>query len=316
MNSPDKAVLLIGFGGPKSLSETRPFLEHVLQGVNIPEERFKEVLHHYEVIGGVSPYIGYTEKQKSALEAQLQNENISMPVWAGYRHSKPFFRDIFLELKAKGIQKVIGFVLSPLRSYSSFGKYTEAVEVGRKEAGAEGMEIVYTEPFYLNPLFIEAQADRIKETIASIPKEEAEKTFFIFSAHSIPVEIDRRGDPGGHETRPYSEQFKMTAALICETLGIKDWAVAYQSRSGNPRDPWLEPSVEEAMERIDRKLFKNVLVTPSGFLCDNVEVLYDLDIEAKEKARQLGLGYFRAKTVMDHPKFIALMATLVKKTRG
>jgi ferrochelatase len=300
-----KAALLIGFGGPRSVEETRPFLEYVLQGVRIPKERFEEVLHHYEVIGGVSPYIEYTEKQQSALKKRLQSENISIPVFTGYRNSKPFFKDVFLELKQQGIEKVIGFVLSPLRSYASFGKYVDRVEEGKKEADALDIEIVYTEPFYLNLLFVEAQADRIKDAASQISKEELQKTFFIFSAHSIPVSA-------ASDSR-YAEEFFETASLICKKLEIKNWTIAYQSRSGRPSDPWLEPSVEEAMEQIDSSAFKNVLVVPSGFLCDNVEVLFDLDIQAKEKAVSLGLNYFRAKTVMDHPKFIEMLAHLVKE---
>jgi ferrochelatase len=298
------AVLLIGFGGPRSPQETKPFLDNVLQGVRIPQQRFQEVLHHYEVIGGVSPYIEYTEKQRQALEIELTKRGLALPVLAGYRHSKPFFEDIFLELKKQGIQTVFGFVLSPLRAYSSFGKYVDRVEEAKREIQAQDISVLYTPPFDTDLLFIEAQSDRIRQTMSQIPANEIEKTHFIFSAHSIPVE------------KPYADQFTGTTRRIVEKLNIKHWTIAYQSRSGNPKDPWLEPSVEAAMEKINPKRFKNVLITPSGFLCDNVEVLFDLDIQVKEKAESLGLAYYRAKTVMDHPKFIEMMANQIQQMKG
>jgi ferrochelatase len=289
------AILLIGFGGPEKSSEIRPFLDSVLEGVKIPPARYEAVVHHYEAVGGASPYNAITRRQKDALAAELKKRGADFPVYAGFRHSSPSFADVFRELKQKGFERVVGFVLSSLRSYPSFEKYCERVERGRKEADAEGIEIVYAGDFHQHPLFIEAQAAKIKKI---------DGAFYLFSAHSIPVEWSEKSG--------YARQFERASALIAEKLGIKDWSVCYQSRSGNPRDPWLVPDVCDAIAAVDRSRFRELVVTPSGFLSDNVEVLYDIDIEAKNKAVECGFHFTRPETVMDHPSFIRLMADQVQ----
>ncbi len=276
------------------MEEVRPFLENVLKGIRIPQERFDEVLHHYELIGGVSPYIEYTHKQAVALQNWLLVAGQKLPVAVGFRHSFPFYKDIFEEFKKKGIQRVIGIVLAGFRSYSSFEKYIERVEEGQKEAGAGDIQIEYTDEFYLDPLFIEAQAELIHKS---------PRTFYIFSAHSIPVEMSNKSN--------YAGQFLKTAQAIAEMSGLDHWTIAYQSRSGSPRDPWLEPSIESIIEKIDTNGFQEVCLLPIGFLCENVEILYDLDIETKKFCEDRGLKYRRSKAVNDHALFIEMMGELV-----
>ena len=166
------AVMLIGFGGPQGAEEVRPFLQSVLKGVKIPQERFDEVLHHYEIVGNVSPYNSITYKQKEALEKELKKRKLELPVFVGFRHSFPSLRDTLQELKKQNIQKVAGFVLSSLRSYASFEKYTQRIEEAKKETSAEGIEFIYTEPFHESPLFIEAQADEITKVLKKINRTE------------------------------------------------------------------------------------------------------------------------------------------------
>lgn len=298
------AVLLIGFGGPTGPQEIRPFLDSVLEGVTIPPARYEEVVHHYEAVGGSSPYNAITLRQKNALEAELKKRGTPIQVHAGFRHSSPSFADIFKEFKKNDIRRVIGFVLSSLRSYPSFEKYCERVERGRHEADAGGIEIVYTDSFHQHSLFIEAQADKIRKKLESVPLE-PKKTYYLFSAHSIPEKWDQESG--------YALQFKKTSERIAKKLGLENWSVCYQSRSGDPKDRWLTPDVGEAIAAIDQKRFSHVAVTPSGFLCDNVEVLFDIDIEAKQKALEHGLQFIRPETVMDHPSFIRLMAESVEK---
>ena len=288
------AVLLIGFGGPRKLEEVRPFLAHVLEGTRISPERVEEVYHHYELIGGVSPYIENTHKQAVDLQNWLMVQNIKIPVAVGYRHSFPFFKDIFFEFKKKGIERVIGFVLAGFRSYASFEKYIEHVETGRKEADAENIEILYTDEFYLDPLFIEAQAKLIPQ---------APKTFYIFSAHSIPEEMSNKSD--------YAGQFLRSAEAVAQRLNLAHWTIAYQSRSGNFRDAWLEPSIESVIGKIDPNGFTDICVIPIGFLCENVEILFDLDIEAKKACETRRFQYRRASPVNNHPLFIEMMGRLV-----
>ena len=296
--------MLIGFGGPEKPEEVRPFLESVLRGVKIPQARFEQVLRHYEVIGGVSPYNSITYRQMKALEIELRKRGIPAPVFIGFRHASPSLGDTLKRIQKAEINRVVGFVLSPLRSYASFGKYVERVEEARKKSGAGRIEFIYTEPFHDNPLFIQAQSDEAAKIIQKLSPAEKNKTFFIFSAHSIPAAMAQAGG--------YDRQFEVIATLIARRAGISSWAVAYQSRSGNPKDPWLEPSVEGLIKGVDRSKYKNVALVPAGFLCDNAEVIYDLDYEIKNLCQSIGLSYVRAKTVTDHPQFIRLMADLVE----
>ena len=301
-----KVVMLIGFGGPRSSKEVRPFLESVLRGVQIPPARFDEVMRHYEVIGGISPYNSITYKQKEALEKEFLKRGVDLPIFVGFRHSIPSLADTLKNLKKLGSKKVIAFILASLRSRASFEKYVERVEEAKKETGTEGLEFVYTEAFHKNPLFVEAQAEEVSKITQTVKPQDLDKTFFIFSAHSIPVSMALESG--------YDKQFEKTSALIAQKLNLPSWCVAYQSRSGNPRDHWLEPSVEKIIQGLDRSKSKNVVLVSAGFLCDNVEVIYDLDHECKALCEKLGLKYFRARTVMDHPKFIEMVADLIMES--
>ena len=297
------AAMLIGFGGPTRPAEVRPFLDSVLKGVRIPQARYNEVKHHYDLLDGVSPYNQITFQQKKALEKELLNRKVQVPVFVGFRHSSPSLADALNQMKAQGIERVAGFVLASLRSPASFEKYITGVEEAKQGTRIK-MEFRYTRPFHDNPLFIEAQAEEVSKVLQKIDPKERDKTFYIFSAHSIPVLMAEKSG--------YDKQFEKTSQLIAKKLSISSWRVAYQSRSGNPEDPWLEPSVEKTIQSLDTKKFKNVVLVSAGFLCDNVEVIYDLDIECRDVCKKLGLGYFRAKTVTDHPKFIRLVADLIE----
>ena len=300
------AALLIGFGGPQGMAEVRPFLESVLEGVRIPPQRFEEVLHHYEAFGGVSAYNAVTYRQQKALERWLNSQNSPLPVAVGFRHCPPSFREVFRAFKKEGVKKVVGFVLASFRSFASFEKYQAKILDGRREAGAENIEIVYTDSFAANTLYLEAQADEVKKTLRSFSEAEKHTTYFLFSAHSIPVVVSEQSISSHGAS--YASQFLAAGASIAGMLGLNDhWSVAYQSRSGNPHDPWLEPDVKDVVARLDTKKFERVLFIPVGFLCDNVEVVYDLDTEAKKSCEEHGFGYFRASTVADHPKFIEMM---------
>ena len=313
------AILLVGFGGPTSMAEVQPFLNSVLAGAKIPQARLDEVMRHYELFQGRSPYNEVTKKQRQALEIWFKEQMEPLPVFIGYRHSLPDFKEVFEAMRREGVEKVIAFILSSFRCYASYGKYLEKVEEGRAAAGASQIKIECTDNFYDHPFFHEAQADQISKIIKKISPDEIEKTYFLFSAHSVPVEMSRRGDPAG---RPYSDQFSAAATGVAERLGLKHWGIGYQSRSGNPKDPWLEPSVVDVIVGahgrapvLDGQKFKNIVLIPIGFLCDNIEVLYDLDVEAKAAAEAQGIHYLRASTVADHPKFIEMMGTQILNVR-
>lgn len=303
MSSPKTAALLIGFGGPSKIQTPRAFLENVLKGIPIPPERFEEVLHHYEAVGGISPYIPNTFLQKEALERWFLEKDKKISVGAAFCHSSPTFKDGFDTLTRYGVERVIGFVLASFRSYPSFGKYVDRVEEGRKESGSTAA-IVYTEPFHDDPLFVNAQAARVFEKLKNI----SGKTYFLFTAHSIPQ--------GMSDESGYARQFEESSRLVAERVSAADWSFAYQSRSGSPKDPWLEPDARSVVERLPKGAFQNLLVVPNGFLCENVEILFDLDIELKETAERSGLRYYRASTVMAHPDFIELAGRRILDKAG
>lgn len=297
------AVLLIGFGGPTNLEQVRPFLNSVLShGASIPSERFLEVLKHYELVNGVSPYNTSTYKQRDALQKWLKEQGSDVQVGVGFKHSSPSFKDVFEKLKKSEIKRVVGFVLSSFRSHSSFEKYVERLEEGQKGAGASGIQTIYTGPFYEHPLFVEAQADRVQDMMIGADVD-ISKTLVVFTAHSIPLEQSEKSG--------YAKQFEHCASLVAGKLKLPNWAVAYQSRSGDPEEPWLGPDIRRVAFRITAKLVPNLLLVPIGFLCDNVEILHDLDVEVKDVCQFLCVRYLRTEAVNDHPKFIEMMGRQV-----
>ena len=297
------AVFLAGFGGPETPAEVRPFIESVAHGAHIPPERLEIVTRHYEKIGGRSGYNGITFKQRDALAKFFKKKNLPLEVVAGFMHSHPSFKQVFLEMQKKGTERALVFVLSSFRSYPSFERYRERLEEARKTASAEKVDLEYAGPFHDHPLFIEAVAGRVLETLKMMPNEERSKTHFIFTAHSIPADWADKSD--------YADEFQACAELVAKKMTLGSWDVAYQSRSGPPKYPWLEPDVNEAIRDLPRGKCKGIALIPIGFLSDNAEVLYDLDIEARKTAEACGLRYSRALTVMDHPAFIEMIASLI-----
>jgi ferrochelatase len=295
--------MLIGYGGPEAPDEIRPFLRRVAEGRPIPEERLEEVAHHYEIIGGRSPLNEYTYTQAGALEAALSEKGLSLPVYVGMRNWNPFIADTVKEMSEKGVKNAVGMIMAAHQCDASWERYQRDVEEALTSAGLN-IEFVYTPPLFNHPLFIENSADRVAECIAEIPEAERGGTTILFSAHSIPTPMA--------ESSPYVEQLTETARLISERLGHNKWRLVFQSRSGRPQDPWLEPDVCDVIHELAEEGVKNVIVQPIGFLCDHVEVLFDIGIEAKEAADEAGINLLRAKTMNDDPKFIAAMAEAVE----
>jgi protoporphyrin/coproporphyrin ferrochelatase len=302
-----KAVLLIGFGGPTALAEVRPFLASIVGEARVPTQRVEEVYRHYEMIGGVSPFNAITECQRAALEKNLANKGFKYPIGVAYRHSSPGFKDAFESFKKYGVESVTGFVLASFRSFVSREWYHDKAAEGRKLAGAENIRVEYTAPFEMDPLYLAAQRERAEEIWSKWSDKEKDETCVIFTAHSIPSSMCEQSCQE-NERRCYGYQFRQAAEAIAEGLGAKNWKTSYQSQAGGPRQMWLDPDIKDVIKGLDPKKFKRVLLVPVGFLCDNVEVIYDLDHEAKDAAEAHGLRYFRAGTVGDHPLFIEMMA--------
>jgi protoporphyrin/coproporphyrin ferrochelatase len=294
------AVLMIGFGGPTRADEVRPFLDNVLRGRPIPRERYEEVAHHYDLLGGRSPYNDLTMRQAAALRAELEKKGARIPVGVGMRNWKPYIADAVRALADGGARRVLGFIMAAHRSEASFERYQATVEDARAPLGEAAPEVVYPQPWHDHPLFTTAVASRAREAYSRLEFPERRRARLIFTAHSIPIAMANSG--------PYVEQLMQSARIVAAELGIDTWQFAYQSRSGNPRDAWLEPDIKETLRGLDAK---SAVVVPIGFLCDHVEVLYDLDIEAAQVARDAGIRMERAPTVGDHPLFIEMMASIV-----
>ncbi len=294
------AVLMIGFGGPTRADEVRPFLDNVLRGRPIPRERYEEVAHHYDLLGGRSPYNDLTLRQAAALRTELDKKSVRVPIAVGMRNWKPYVADAMLGLAGAGARRVLGFIMAAHRSEASFERYQATVNDACAALGEAAPEVVYPEPWHDHPLFVTAVASRAREAFARLEFPERSRARLIFTAHSIPLAMAQAG--------PYVEQLTQSARIVAADLGIDTWQFAYQSRSGSPRDAWLEPDIKQTLRNLDAK---TAVVVPIGFLCDHVEVLYDLDIEAAQVARDSGIRMERAPTVGDHPLFIEMMASIV-----
>lgn len=293
------AVLVIGFGGPETMADVRPFMANVLRGRTLPEARLQAVLHHYEAVGGKSPYNELTFKQVRGLETLLTHDGCQLPIYVGMRNWKPYMKDTIQQMTSDGIQRAFGMVLAPHQSEASWDRYLESVAQAQQAAGPNAPHVDYCAPWFDDPGFIEPMAEQVQHTLNQLPPTERRQAMLVFTAHSIPVEMAKRS--------PYEAQFKRSAALVAERLNHPRWQIAYQSRSGRPEDPWLEPDVAVVLRQLASQGVRTVVAVPIGFLCDHMEVCYDLDIEAKQAAETLQLRFLRAPTVGDHPRFLKLL---------
>jgi ferrochelatase len=297
------AILLIGFGGPARMDDVRPFLANVLRGRRVPPERIEEVVHHYELFDGHSPLTELTLRQAQALQADLAVRGPALPVHIGMRNWTPFLHETLERMRSDGVRRALGIIMAPHQSYSSWDQYQENVAEARARIGAGAPQVDYLRGWFDHPGFIQAQADQVSAALQAIVPARRQDAPLIFTAHSIPVAMAAKC--------PYVEQVTASARLVAARLDHPHWSVAYQSRSGDPRVPWLGPDVSEVIRGLARDGTGAVVVVPIGFVCDHIEVLYDLDTEAHQAAREAGLAFRRAHTVMDHPAFIRMLGDLV-----
>lgn len=306
MSPPFDAVLLVAFGGPQGPADVRPFLQNVLRGRRVSPGRIDEVAHHYELFGGVSPLTALTQAQARALEARLDARGLPLPVHVGMRNWHPFLADTLTEMARKGVRRAIGVLASAQRSYSGCGQYRENVRDARialAETGAAAPDVTYVGDWHEHPGFIEANADHIRQAIERLPEDHQAGARLVFTAHSIPVSMAAQ--------YPYVAQLHASAERIARAAVRSDWALAYQSRSGRPGDPWLEPDVCDYLRAERAKGLEAVVLCPVGFLCDHVEVLYDLDVEAADTCVDAGILMARAEAVNSHPRFIDALTDAV-----
>jgi len=309
MVQPFDAVLLVAFGGPQGPADVRPFLENVLRGRRVSPERVEEVAHHYDLFGGVSPLTDLTMRQARALEANLAARGLPLPVHVGMRNWHPYLADTLTEMSCRGVRRAVGVLAAAQRSYSGCTQYKENVRDALATVVARGehpIEIVYVGDWHEHPGLIAANADHVMRAFQRLPEPARERARLVFTAHSIPVTMAQQF--------PYEAQLRVTATLIAAAVGRSDWALVYQSRSGRPGDPWLEPDVCDYLRSERGRGLDAVVLCPVGFLCDHVEVLYDLDVEAADTCRETGITMVRAEAVNVHPRFIDALADAVSDT--
>ncbi len=298
------AVLLLAFGGPTRPEDVRPFLEHVARGRAISAGRLEEVAGHYaRMPGGRSPLRALTEAQARALSAVLAKRALPLPVFVGMRHWHPFLAETVAAMTADGRRRALAVILSALRTEASWDRYVaDLTEVRARTRGAP--EVVVAPAWSGHPGFIAAVVDRARRALAEVPAAARSQTPLVFTAHSVPVAMA--------EGSSYVEDFTRASGRVVAELGHTRWRRAYQSRSG-PREQWLEPDVGDVLKEVAREGARHVVVVPIGFVVDHVEVLYDLDVEARAIAETLGLAWHRARTVSDHPAFIDALADVVQR---
>jgi protoporphyrin/coproporphyrin ferrochelatase len=302
------SVLLISFGGPQGRDDIRPFLANVLRGRRVSPERVEEVAHHYELFDGVSPITELTRRQAEGLRVRLAVAGRPLPVYIGMRNWHPLLADTLRTMHADGVRRAIGFIAAAHHSYSSCQQYRENVAAAQGELEAAGghVDITFAGSWYDHPLFIDANAAHVNAARQRLPTAVRDAARLVFTAHSIPTPMA--------EVSLYREQLQSSARLIAEKARVSDWTVVYQSRSGRPQDPWLEPDVCEYLRREYASGLHAAILCPVGFVCDHIEVLYDLDREAAEVCASIGLPMVRAEAVNDDPLFLDMMTDVVLRT--
>lgn len=296
------ALLWLSFGGPEGPEDVRPFLENVTRGRGVPPERLDEVERHYQHFGGVSPI---NALNRAAIEAV--RDLVDLPIYFGNRNWHPMVEDTLAEMKAAGVERALVFPTSAYGGYSACRQYDEDI-LRARAAVEDAPELVKLRQFFDHPLFVESFADAVRAAAAGLPGDDYR---LVFTAHSVPVSADRAAGPpedGGHL---YSRQVAEASRLVAEAVGASDHDVVWQSRSGPPQIPWLEPDIVDHLDTLYDKGVRNVVVCPIGFVSDHLEVVWDLDTEARERAQELGMGFARAATPNNDPRFARLVAELV-----
>lgn len=299
------SVLLVSFGGPEGMDDVIPFLENVLRGKNVPRERMLEVAHHYEQFGGVSPINEQNRQLLAAMQAEFERQGIDLPIYWGNRNWHPLLPDTLRHMAADGKQRALAFMTSAFSSYSGCRQYREDIARAQAEVDGPTPQVDKLRVFYNHPGFLEPMADRVREAFAQLPAEGRDEAALVFTAHSIPLSMA--------EHCQYEQQLKEASRLVAEMVGREKWDLVYQSRSGPPMQPWLEPDVCDFLRGLHEQGCRHVVVVPIGFISDHMEVIFDLDTEAQELCQELGMTMIRAATVGVDPRFVSMIGELVRE---
>jgi len=321
MDSNYDAILVVSFGGPEKHGDVIPFLENVLRGRNVPRERMLAVAEHYYHFDGKSPINQQTRDLIAAIKDELAEHGLKLPVYWGNRNWHPMLADTLRQMKNDGIRRALAFVTSAYSSYSGCRQYREDIARAQAEVGEGAPEVEKLRVFFNHPGFLEATEDRIQDALGELADASLRSAGrarapvpthvqLVYVAHSIPMSMANTSD--------YGKQLEEVRRLASAAVGIKNDALVYQSRSGAPGQPWLEPDILDYLREVKQKnLASAVVIAPISFISDHMEVLYDLDIEAKQLCDSLELPMARAKTVGVHPKFVAMIRELIlERTEG
>ena len=304
------ALLLLSFGGPEGPDQVMPFLENVTRGRGIPRERLESVAEHYLHFGGVSPINGINRALIAEIEAELARRGRRIPVYFGNRNWEPYVEDTVTQMRDNGIERAAVFTTSAWGGYSGCTQYQEDIARGRAAAGAGAPELVKLRQYFDHPLLVEMFADAIRDAAATLPAELRDEARLVFTAHSIPL---RAADRCGPDL--YERQVGYTCRLVAAAAGYLDYDHVWQSRSGPPQVPWLEPDVGDHLEALQRAGTRAVIVCPVGFVADHIEVVWDLDNELAEQAAQAGIAFARASTPNAQTRFAQLAIDLLDEMR-
>lgn len=306
---PFDAVLVMAFGGPGGADEVRPFIEGVVGGRPLPAERMEELVGRYEMYGGVSPITEITLQQAEGLQQRLKQKGIDLPVYVGMRNWHPFIKDTLFDMEQAGLRRVIGFIATAHQSYSSCFEYKRSVLLARRELAALGrqdVQILYVDRWYDHELFLTAHAGKIRQALDKLDTGVRDKARIIFTAHSIPLNMA--------DSCRYREQLLTSSLLVADRLGCDDWELVYHSRSGRPEDAWLGPDICDYLRYEAARGLRAAVIAPIGFVCDHVELFYDLDHRAGWVCRELGLPMVRAGALNGDPLFLDMMTDMVQQT--
>jgi protoporphyrin/coproporphyrin ferrochelatase len=309
------ALLVVSFGGPDGPDDVLPFLENVLRGRNVPHERMLEVAEHYHHFGGRSPINGQNRQLIAAIERELADNGPPLRVYWGNRNWHPLLPDTLRNMAVDGVRRALAFVTSPYSSYSSCRQYREDIIRAQQQVGPSAPQVDKLRAFFNHPGFIEPMIEHTEAAFRQIPRQRRDDAMLVFSAHSIPMAMAQASQ--------YEEQLQESCRLVVDGLldslsiseraKVKDrWHLVYQSRSGSPRQPWLEPDIGDFIEQQQgHSKFKDVIVVPIGFISDHMEVLYDLDTELAQRCERLDINIVRAATVGTHPRFVKMVRELI-----
>ena len=298
-----RALLLLAFGGPRSLDEVEPFLTRLFRGRKPSPEQLERVTERYRLIGGGSPLPEITFKQAKALENSLHSKGYQIKSFVGMRYGHPLIEETLKEILEDGIHEVIALPMAPFRSRASTGAYIEEVNQIRKNIG-EKIEISFVEGWHLHPLFIESVREKIEEGLMQFTPEERKRVYLIFSAHSLPSSLVAND--------PYVNDMEESVKEVLKRIGPLPWRIAFQSRGMGPEE-WLGPDVESILTELSRQKVRAILLIPIGFVADHIEVLYDIDIFYREKAESMGMVLKRTPSLNFSERFIEALSQIVEE---